>query len=285
MGAFGDTLLLASLFKQLRTHYKNAYITFAANPNYAAPLLDSGLIQEILDGSSAPFHLLYDDQPQENDALSQHFERYDMCMLYASDISGELANRLNSNALGHCRIHSPLSPPSEEIHICEWIMRPWLSLDPPKCENIKLDPSQINLILADNLLNKYGIEHDYFAIHPGGGGKTKWVPPRTLATMVRRHADETAQRPIVIDGPADSVACEKFQRQLGDSITVFKDIPPTVLSALLSKSSAYFGGDSGVSHLASLYAPRATILIGPDSNMRVWRPIGSGTLCIPWETI
>ncbi|MCE2451869.1 MAG: hypothetical protein J4F48_03315 [Nitrospinae bacterium] len=276
---------MALLFKQLRSHYEKAHIALAANPRYAAPLLDSRLFHEILDGNSPPFHLLYNYQPQENDDLSRLIERYDKCMFYTSDTSGELFKRLSSNELGNCCIHPPFPPLSAEFHICEWIMRPWLSLGPPKCEKIKLEPSHNKLVLADNILNQYGIEDDFFAIHPGGGGKNKWIPPQILATMVRRQADETGQRPVVIEGPADSVACEEFQRLLGDSIPVIKGITPKVLSALLSKSSAYFGGDSGVSHLASLFAPRSTILYGPHSDMRVWRPIGSGTLCIPWETI
>lgn len=285
-GAFGDTLLLALLFKQLGNHYGNAHITLAANPNYAAPLFDSGLIHEILDGDSSPFHLLYNAQPQENDALCRFIKRYDMCMFYTSDISGELIKRLSSNGLGHCRIHPPFPPLSEEIHICEWMMRPWFKLDTPELGKIKLGSSQKNFTLSVKLLDKYDLEpSSFFVIHPGGGGKSKWIPPRILTSMTRRYADETGQRPVVIEGPADSIASEEFQRLWSSSIPILSDIPPKVLSAFLSISSAYFGGDSGVSHLASLYAPRATILYGPDSNMRVWHPIGSGTQCIPWETM
>ncbi|MYA97057.1 MAG: glycosyltransferase family 9 protein [Nitrospinae bacterium] len=284
MGAFGDTLLLALLFKQLHTHYENPHITLAANPNYAAPLLDSGLIHETLDGGSRPFHLLYNEQPQENDALYRLIAHYDKSMFYTSDISGELFKRLNSKGLDNCHIHPPFPPASDEIHICEWMMRPWPFLSVPVSEKFRLKPSKRNLILADEILNQYRINGNFFFIHPGGGGKNKWIPSQILTTIVRRHSDETGQRPVVIEGPADSVASEEFQRFWGDSIPIFRDIQPKVLSALLSKSSAYFGGDSGVSHLASLYATHATVLYGSDSNMRVWRPAGSGTQCIPWET-
>ena len=286
MGAFGDTLLLALLFKQLGNHYENAHITLAANPNYAAPLLDSGLIHEILDGDSPPFHLLYNAQPQKNDALCRLIKRYDMCIFYTSDISGELVKRLSLNGLWHCWIHPPFPPPSEEIHICDWMMRPWLTLGTLELGKIKLGPSQKNFTLSIKLLDKYDLENSsFFVIHPGGGGKSKWIPPRILTAMARKHADETGQRPVVIEGPADSIASEEFQRLWNNPIPILSDISPKVLSALLSMSSAYFGGDSGVSHLASLYAPRATILYGPDSNMRIWCPIGSGTQCIPWETM
>lgn len=285
MGAFGDTLLLALLFKYLRAHYENTHITLAANPNFAAPLLDSGLIHEILDGGAPPFHLLYNDQPQESDALSRLIERYDICMFYTSDISGELVKRLSSNGLGNCHIHPPFPPCLEETHICEWITRPWLSFGVTESEKVTLKPSQNNLISADKILNEYGIGGDFCIIHPGGGGKNKWIPPQILSSMVRKYALETSQRPVVVEGPADSVASEEFQRLPGDTIPVLKDIQPKSLSAIFSKCSAYFGGDSGVSHLASLYAPHTTILYGPDSDMRVWRPIGPHTRCVAWETI
>ena len=166
MGAFGDTLLLALLFKQLHTHYENPHITLAANPNYAAPLLDSGLIHEILDGDSHPFHLLYNERPQENDALYRLIARYDKSMFYTSDISGELCKRLNSKGLDNCHIHPPFPPVSDEIHICEWMMRPWPFGDASKSEKITLIPSQSNLILADNILNEFGILDGNFFLHP-----------------------------------------------------------------------------------------------------------------------
>ena len=285
VGAFGDTLLLAFLFKKLRISYAKVHITLAANPNYASPLLDSGLIHEILDGGALPFRLLYSEQTQENDALYRLIEQYDKCMFYTSDISGELANRLNSYGLNKCLLQSPFPPASEEIHISDWMTRSWSFLGAIWREKLILKPSQKNLVFAANTLNEFGIDDEFFVVHPGGGGKNKWVPPEILAPVVRRYAYESGQHPVIIEGPADFVACENFQRFYGDVIPVFKDITPTVLSGIFSMSSAYLGGDSGVSHLASLYAPRATILYGPDSNMRAWHPIGNGTLCIPWETI
>ena len=284
MGAFGDTLLLALLLKQLRDHYDSSHLTLAANPHYAAPLLDSGLIQEILDGGAPPFHLLYNEPPNGNDALSPLIERYDKCMFYTSDISGELAKRLKSTGVDTNHIHPPFPPLSEEIHICEWMIRPWPSFRIPESGKLRLKPSDKNLILADKILKKNEIERNFFVVHPGGGGESKWVPPRILASIVRKHVNETNQQPVVVAGPADSLASKEFQGLSENSIPILKDIRPKRLSAILSKSCAYFGGDSGVSHLASLYAQRATILYGPDSNMRVWHPIGPHTRCIHWET-
>lgn len=285
MGAFGDTLLLALLFKQLLRHYENAHIALAANPSYAAPLLDSGLFHKILDGNSSPFHLMYNDRPQKSDDLSRLIEHYDKCMFYTSDISGELVKRLNINKLDNYCIHPPFPPASEEVHICEWMMRPWPFLKNTKFEKLTLKPSQNNLVSANQLLSEYGIEDGFFSIHPGGGGNKKWVPHQMLATHIQKHADKTGQQPVLLEGPADSVASQTFRMFWNDSITIIRDASPKILSAIFSKSSAYFGGDSGVSHLASLYAPSTTIFYGPDSNIRIWHPIGSNTRCVRWESI
>ncbi len=177
MGAFGDTLLLALLCKQLRNHYESAQITLAANPNYAAPLLDSGLIHEILNGGSPPFHLMYNEPSLENDALSQIIGHYSMCMFYTSDISGEFTRRLHSSKLDNCLIHPPLPPASEAIHTSEWMMRPWKSLDAGDFKKITLKPSQNNLLSANKVLNEHGITDVFFSIHSGGGGKKKMGSP------------------------------------------------------------------------------------------------------------
>ena len=285
MGAFGDTLLLALLFKRLREHFQGVRITLAANPAYAAPLLDAGLIHQILDGGAPPFHLLYDDRPSENDALSRLVQGYDSCVFYTADRSGELGKRLNSLKLERYLIHPPFPPDLESIHVCEWMMRPWPRLSAPARGNMKLTPSRNSLDESDNLLNKYDIHpYRFFVVHPGGGAERKWPPPGMLVETGQKLQSETGHQPVVIEGPADSDPREKFQKLWGEPLPVFRKTPPAILGALLSKSSAYIGGDSGVSHLASLYAPRATILYGPRSDMKVWRPIGSHTRCVSWET-
>ncbi len=284
MGAFGDTLLLSLLFKQLAAHNKNIRIALAANPTYAAPLLDAGLVHEILNGGAAPFHLLYSERPSENDVLSPLIKRYDKCAFYTADRSGELANRLNLNRLKQCYIHPPFPPEEENVHVSEWMTRPWPSVGTSDLGNMKLKASRNSLVLAHNILNKHDIEASHFFImHSGGGSEKKWAPPEILTRIGREHAEETGHQPVLVEGPADPIACKEFQKFWGEPIRVIKDTLPKPLSALLSTSSAYIGGDSGVSHLASLYAPRTMILYGPHSDMGAWRPIGSHTKCVPWE--
>ncbi len=284
MGALGDTLLLSLLFQRLRAHSPGVRITLAANPRYAAPLLDSGLIHQVLDGGAPPFHLLYDEKPSENDPLCQLIRGYDAGAFYTADRSGELGRRLSSLGSDAYRIHPPFPPGGERVHVCEWMTRPWQGLPAPERGNVKLHPSQTSLDMCDKILNTHNIRDiNFFVIHPGSGGRNKWTPPGILARMGREYAEETGHRPIVAEGPADAVPSREFQRLWGDSVPVIEDMSARILSALLARSSAYIGGDSGVSHLASLYAPRATILYGPHSDMEVWRPIGSRTRCLPWE--
>ena len=285
MGAFGDTLLLALLFKRLRDHFPSVRLTLAANTTYAAPLLDAGLIHQILDGGAPPFHLLYDDQPSENDALSRLVQEYDSCVFYTADRSGELGKRLNLLKLERCCTHPPFPLDAESTHVCEWMMRPWPHFSAPARGNMKLTPSRNSLDESDKLLNKYDIRPSrFFVVHPGGGAERKWPPPEMIVETGQKLRSETGHQPVVAEGPADSEPSEKFQRLWGEPLPVLRKTPPAILGALLSKSSAYIGGDSGVSHLASLYAPCATILYGPHSDMRVWHPIGSHTRCVSWET-
>ena len=284
MGAFGDTLLLAPLLGRLREARPGVRLTLAANPAYAAPLLDAGLAEEILDGGAPPFHLLYDGRPSENDALARLIRRHDACVFYTADRSGELARRLRSSRPEKCRVHPPFPPEGESVHVCAWMTRAWPGLSADAPESMKMTPSENSLSEADKILKKNGLRPSrFFILHPGGGGERKWPPPDVLAEMGRALARETGHQPVVAEGPADSVASENFRRLPGAPLPVLRETPPVILGALLSRSSGYIGGDSGVSHLASLYAPRASILYGAHSDMRVWRPIGSRTRCLSWE--
>lgn len=284
MGAFGDTLLLAPLLGRLREPRPGVRVTLAANPAYAAPLLDAGLADEVLDGGARPFHLLYDGRPSEGDALSRLIRRHDACVFYTADRSGELARRLRSSRLAKCRIHPPFPPEGESVHVCAWMTRAWPGLSASAPGGMKLTPSESSLAEADKVLKKQGVRPSrFFVIHPGGGGARKWPPPGVLAEMGREMERETGHQPVVAEGPADSAPVLEFQEFWGAPLPVLRETPPVLLGALLSKSSGYVGGDSGVSHLASLCAPRASVLYGPHSDMRVWRPVGSRTRCVPWE--
>lgn len=284
MGALGDTLLLSPLCQRLRAHSPGVRITLAANPRYAAPLLDSGLIHRVLDGGAPPFHLLYDKKPSANDPLNRRIREYDAGVFYTWDRSGELGRRLSSLGQDAYRVHPPFPPGGEGTHVCEWMARPWGRLPAPARGGMRLHPSQASLDMCDKILNAHDMRDiSFFVIHPGSGGKNKWPPPGILVRMGREYAAETGHRPILSEGPADAVPSGEFQRFWGDPLPVMADMSPQILGALLARSSAYIGGDSGVSHLASLYAPRATVLYGPHSDMAVWRPAGAGTRCLPWE--
>ncbi len=272
------------LFMRLRDCFPSARIILAAHPAYAAPLLDAGVIDEILDGGAPPFHLLYNAQPRADDALSQLLATYDTCVFYSADISGELRKRLKMKGLERCRIHAPLPPPG--VHVCAWTMRPWWYSDTPPLEEVKLHPSPKNSGDAHKILIINELTYSkFFVLHPGGGGREKWVPPEILTEAGRRYEQETGHRPSVVEGPADAAACAAFLHAWGTPVPVLRGVGPETLSALFSMCSTYIGGDSGVSHLASLYAPSTTVLYGPASDMQMWRPVGAGTRCVRWEEI
>jgi ADP-heptose:LPS heptosyltransferase len=59
--------------------------------------------------------------------------------------------------------------------------------------------------------------------------------------------------------------------------------PLDLLSALLARSAAYIGGDSGVTHLAALSGAPTLGLLGPASDPGRWAPIGPRAGWISWE--
>jgi len=110
-------------------------------------------------------------------------------------------------------------------------------------------------------------------IHAGSGSRAKnW---QGFAAVAQRWREERGGIVVEIRGPAEQ---ERSERLLGAQLTLEnRDLPE--LAAWLDSAPLYLGNDSGVSHLAAIFAKRAVVLFGP-TDPRVWAPRGSGTLVV-----
>jgi hypothetical protein len=146
---------------------------------------------------------------------------------------------------------------------------------------------------ANKTLNRLGISSasSFIAIHPGGGGRPKWPPSAALAALARGFCKKTGARPLLIEGPADEAPTALFKAAWGaiahtsgaEEIPRLVSPPLDLLSALLARSAAFVGGDSGVSHLAALSGAPTLALLGPASNPVRWGPIGPRAGWISWN--
>jgi len=126
------------------------------------------------------------------------------------------------------------------------------------------------------------------AVHPGSGGKRKCWPAQRFAELAAR-----LQAPVLlVEGPADTVACREFAEAFASPVPVVRAIGVSLsrLAALLSESRGYVGNDSGVSHLAAALGVPTVAVFGP-TDPAVWAPLGPEVSVVaargdaPWPTV
>ncbi len=288
-GALGDTLLTLPGLDALRRLYPDASLTLAGHPAYAAPLLDAGRVDAVLDADSRPFHLLYSgpqggSSPDEMDLL---FQRFDKIALFTRDQEGAAKRRLASSDGRRWIIADPLPPKGTAAHTAEWMKKALSPLGVQETEpspTAFLRPSPESNQKARALLDAHRLEDTRFlALHPGSGGEAKCASPEALAGTARAYLDNTGARLLLIAGPADAKAAQAFRAAWGAGLAELYSPPLPVLGALLSRASAYLGCDSGVSHLAALCGAPSLVLFGPASDPDRWAPLGPRADWLWWK--
>lgn len=283
-GGLGDTLLVLVALDALRARFPDVRITLAARPAYAAPLLDAGRADEIIDAEGRPFHLLY-TLPSGDDELCCLLRAFDVIVLFTKDPEGTAATRLAFLKGKNALVISPFPPENTPCHISQWMARALARLGAPEvpAPPEALLPSPESSVRAKRALAQAGIPEGFLAVHPGSGGATKWAPTETLVGIARRFCQETASALLLLRGPADDQPCVAFEEVWGGKPAVLEVGEAPLLGAALRRSLAYMGCDSGVSHLAALYGVPTLALFGPASNPALWAPIGRRALWCPWQ--
>lgn len=119
---------------------------------------------------------------------------------------------------------------------------------------------------ADAFWKFRGLTDRTLAIHPGSGSKAKnWLGITQVAAWWRR---QKATRVLALLGPAEL--------EHGWTIEADAEVqnqPLERVAALLQRSCAYLGNDSGISHLASAVGTPSVVAFGP-TDPHIWQPLG-----------
>ena len=111
------------------------------------------------------------------------------------------------------------------------------------------------------------------ALHPGSGSPRKNWPAGNWQRLGDRIASGGA-RLLLIGGEADDSALEILARSLSvHAPLIARNLPLPTLAALLARCTAYFGHDTGISHIAAATGTPSTLLFGP-TDPSVWAPLG-----------
>jgi heptosyltransferase-2 len=116
-------------------------------------------------------------------------------------------------------------------------------------------------------------ERPLVALHPGSGSPKKNWPAGNWQRLGDRLASGGA-RLLLVGGEADGDTLDPLARSLSvHAPFIARHLPLPTLAALLARSTAYFGHDTGISHIAAATGTPSTLLFGP-TDPAVWAPVG-----------
>ncbi len=117
-----------------------------------------------------------------------------------------------------------------------------------------------------------------YAFHPGSGSPRKnWGLDRWMQVIRGISGRERNLRWLVIAGEAEADRMAGIRRRMGESgleWELLDGLPLTELAGRLRDCAAFFGHDSGVSHLAGICGVPCRLWFGP-TDPAVWAPAGA----------
>src|SRR5262249_30872933 len=121
------------------------------------------------------------------------------------------------------------------------------------------------------------------ALHPGSGSEKKNWPETKWVELIERLIHETSWQLLLVGGEAEGERLQRLAAALPPGrARVVQSLPLAELGALLQRSAAFVGYDSGISHLAAAVGLPGLLLWG-DSAEAVWRPPSERMLTVSDE--
>jgi heptosyltransferase-2 len=151
-----------------------------------------------------------------------------------------------------------------------------VALDDPVAHLVLTDASLEN---ARGWLAERADKRPLIAIHPGSGSARKNWPVGHWRSLGDRAAAAGA-RLLIIGGEADTESLNYLEKKLEPHTPLLaRNLPLPLVAALLTRCVAYFGNDTGISHIAAAVGAKCTLLFGP-TGPSVWAPAGPNVTLI-----
>lgn len=270
-GAIGDFILTLPALRLIRDNFANCDIEILGYPHIAAIAQSCGpeasrtyadAVHSIEYGPLAGFFARGGSLAPQ---MCEFFSGYQQVVSWLFDPDGIFEANVRRAGVKHYL--SAYTKITDDSHAASQLARGLeslaLYLDTPPAA--KLVPSPDLQREADTWLAQHGMDSRFVAIHPGSGSPRKNWPLEKWRTFAGRLA---SGKLLVISGEADEHARGAFPNH-----PLAHGLPLPLLSAILARASAYFGHDTGISHLAAASGAKCTLLFGPTAPS-VWAPLG-----------
>ena len=266
-GALGDTILALPAVAALREAVgREGQVELLGRAPAIELARGEDLAARVHDFDRARFRAFFDAAVDASD-LETFLRAFDAVVAFSRlPLLRALAERLGSAVLEV----APLPP--KGTHASDHLLRGLAPLgigESIRVPDLPIGPDQS--ARASRWLATHGFSAGSFiAIHPSSGSLQKnWPAERfqEIASLARARGLGV----VWIEGEADAGAVARARR--GASEPVARGLELGVLAALLASCAAYFGNDSGVSHLAAATAAPTLAVFGPTDPAQ-WAPRG-----------
>jgi heptosyltransferase-2 len=280
-GAIGDFVLTLPAIRMLRQTLPHCHLEILGYRHIAELALHGGpeegttyadAVRSIEYGPLAAFFARGGKLAPE---LCQYFAGFQQVVSWLFDPDGIFAANLErAGVRNYLGVYEKIADqPHASIQLARGLER--MAIFPDE-QATRLFPNASSKDSARAWLAERGAEKDarpLVAIHPGSGSPRKNWPVGNWQRLADRIAD-AGSRLLLIGGEADTALLDPLANALAiHQPLIARNLPLPALAALLARCAAFFGHDSGISHIAAATGTSCTLLFGP-TDPAVWAPLG-----------
>lgn len=251
-GAIGDFILTLPAIRLLREMITGCHLEVIGYPSIAELARTAGLADSIRSFDHRTMAMLFAKNAPIDEALAEHLRSFNLVVSFLYDPDGLFKasmERIGIKTFIECSSRVQ----NEGEHASKQLAKGLETLA------MFLDDEQLRRAQFDRRLD----QTKRIAIHVGSGSvKKNWPLEHWLRLADELPADEI----VFITGEAEQERGVKITKHVN-----WHALPLTELAGRLSTCSAFFGHDSGISHLAAACGVPSLLLFGP-TNPAVWAP-------------
>jgi ADP-heptose:LPS heptosyltransferase len=273
-GGIGDLLLALPAMRMFRRAFPPSTLALLGRPERLSLVAFDLRAQSVHSIDQAGMSYFYADGGTFPVGLSAFFSSFGVVLVFGKSGGSLFAENLQRAGVERVILLPSFPPEALKNHVADYLF------DSLKTSGFQGEKSFSPLRLPvealsfargffDHLGRKEG--ERLLVIHPGSGGPAKNWDPENFA----RVADGLSGRArvLLLSGPAKD-GIEEVKRTLKKANPfIVENLPLLQLAALLQKSTAYLGNDSGITHLAAALGVPTMAIFGP-TNPAVWAPRG-----------
>jgi ADP-heptose:LPS heptosyltransferase len=273
-GGIGDLLLSLPAMRMFRRAFPRSTLALLGRPERLSLIAFDLQAQSVHSIDRAEMAYFYAEGGALPVELSDFFSAFDVVLVFGRSSGSLLAENLKKAGAGRVILLLSFPPEVAKVHVTDYLadsLRVSGFEEEGSFHPLQLpdDPSDFAGSFLGNLGGEAG--DPVLAIHPGSGSPAKNWSPENFA-MVADRAGERAGV-FLISGPAQDGVGEVRRAMKNARPLVAENLSLLQLAALLKRSTAYLGNDSGITHLAAALGLPTVAIFGPTDPAR-WGPRG-----------